>query len=66
MLVQATRNACGISVVTHYRELSKFNIRKLTEVEGTEARKKDAGGSAKKPAAAASEKADTSGEREQT
>ncbi|GAX79999.1 hypothetical protein CEUSTIGMA_g7439.t1 [Chlamydomonas eustigma] len=42
VLVQLTRNACGLGVVTHYKELAKYNIRKLTEVaeEGTETVKK--------------------------
>ena len=41
VLVQLTRNACGLSVVTHYKELARFNIRKLTEVEDPD-KKKDA------------------------
>ena len=39
VLVQLTRNACGLSVVTHYKELARFNIRKLTEVEDPDKKK---------------------------
>jgi tRNA(Ser,Leu) C12 N-acetylase TAN1 len=32
ILVQVTRNAVGASVVTRYRELHKFNMRKCADV----------------------------------
>ncbi|KXZ41337.1 hypothetical protein GPECTOR_536g540 [Gonium pectorale] len=38
VLVQLIRNGCAMAVVPHYRELAKFNLRKLAEVpEGGEA-----------------------------
>ncbi len=41
IIVQMVRNACGVSVVTRYRELNKFNLRKCAEVRDTRSTLRD-------------------------